>query len=244
MGFTLDEIQTNLRENRYNDVYATYLLLGRDGSLRGATTDSHPSSYQFSTPRQLSIEQQPHTNGLDHPYRNTPPINSILQHTSPRKPPSHECDFPAPNVAPKGKPRSQSMRLRMSQPVPSKGRPEEALLTDLRRMGIRQTIVNTDTPVYAERSNTLPHQEEDRQRRKTQNYEDPRFSNKRSAQNTPFQSPRTDIDPTFRPVTAPTGDDFIDPPSHHGQRFVRQLRSVLPSQSLRRRGVDRLKALT
>ena len=223
MGFTLDEIQTNLRENRYNDVYATYLLLGRDGSLRGATTGSHPSSYQFSTPRQMSIEQQPHTNGLDHPYRNTPPINSILQPTSPRKPPSHEYDVPAPNIAPKGKPRSQSMRPRMSQPVPSKGRPEEALLTDLRRMGIRQTIVNTNTPVYGERSNTLPHQEEERQRRKTQNYEDPRFSNKRSAHNTPFQSPRTDIDPTFRPVTAPTGDDFIDPSSHHGQRFVRQL---------------------
>ena len=90
MGFTLDEIQTNLRENRYNDVYATYLLLGRDGSLRRATTGSHPSSYQFSTPRQMSIEQQPHTNGLDHPYRNTPSINSILQPTSPRKPSSHE----------------------------------------------------------------------------------------------------------------------------------------------------------
>ena len=137
--------------------------------------------------------------------------------------PSHEYDVPAPNVAPKGKPRSQSMRPRMSQPVPSKGRPEEALLTDLRRMGIRQTIVNTNTPVYGERSNTLPHQEEERQRRKTQNYEDPRFSNKRSAHNTPFQSPRTDIDPTFRPATARTGDDFIDPSSHHGQRFVRQL---------------------
>ena len=107
----------------------------------------------------------------------------------------------------------------LSQPV----RSEEALLTDLRRMGIRRTTVNTNTPVYAERSNTLPHQEEERQRRKTQNYEDPRFSNKRSAHSTPFQSPRTDIDPTFRPVTAPTGDDFIDPPSHHGQRFVRQL---------------------
>ena len=151
------------------------------------------------------------------------PNLTILQPTSPRKPPSHEYDVPAPNVAPKGSPRSQSMRPRMSQPVPSKGRPEEALLTDLRRMGIRQTIVNTNTPVYGERSNTLPHQEEERQRRKTQNYEDPRFSNKRSAHNTPFQSPRTDIDPTFRPVTAPTGDDFIDPPSHHGQRFVRQL---------------------
>ena len=80
----------------------------------------------------------------------------------------------------------------LSQPVPSKGRPEEALLTDLRRMGIRQTTVNTNTPVYGERSNTLPHQEEERQRRKTLNYEDPRFSNKRSAHNTPFQSPRTD----------------------------------------------------
>ena len=43
------------------------------------------------------------------------------------------------------------MRPRMSQPVPSKGRPEEALLTDLRRMEIRQTTVNTNTPVYSER---------------------------------------------------------------------------------------------
>ena len=219
MGFTLEEIQTNLRENRYNDVYATYLLLGRDVNLRGSV----PSSNLFSTPRQMSTEPQTHTNGIDLPYRNTPPINSILQPTSPRKPPSHEYDVPAPNIVSKGKPRSQSMQHRRSQLVQAKGRTEEALLSDMRRLGIRQTTVNTATPVYSERSNTLPDQEEERQRRKTLNYEDPRFSNKRSAHNTPFQGPRTDIDPTFRPVTAPTGDDFIEPASHLGQRFVRQL---------------------
>ena len=232
MGFTLDEIQTSLREKRYDDVYATYLLLGRDS--QGRIQGMHANNYQYPG-RQMSTEPpHTHTNGIDllpaiassGNYRNNSPGNSITKPTSPRKIPSIENELPPPSTVPKGKPRSQSMRPRMSQPNAPKPRADDSLAADMKRLNLRQPIVNTNAPVFVDRTSTLPHQEAER-RRKTLNYAadslDPRFSNKRSVQNSPFQMPRPDIDPNFRPVTAPIGDDLLDAQPTPGATFIRQM---------------------
>ena len=234
MNFTLDEIQTSLREKRYDDVYATYLLLAKD--CRGSAVQLQTASAYSFPSRQMSLDPpHPHTNGIDllpspassASYRNSSsPGNAIPKPTSPRKH-TNEYELPAPATVQKGKPRSQSMRPRLSQPAVPKPRPEDVLASDMRGMGLRPTIVNTtNAPMFVDRSHTLPHQEAEKQRRRmhyTPDGMDSRQVNKRSVQNSPFQMPRTDIDPTFRPVTAPTGDDLFEPPSPAGATFIRQM---------------------
>lgn len=246
MGFNLDEVKTSLREKRYDDVYATYLLLARD-ILKIQYHQSSTNTFNIS--KQISIQDSTYRpqNGVDlitsSPTSSTssqrnassPPC-IIPKPSSPKKStPVYDPPYSTPQPkATKGKPRSQSMRPRYANAVRGQLPPDEPILMQAPPRIATTThapVNNSDTRSgYPDGSNTLPKQQVqlDMQRRRNMAYTpDPSAAQGGSRRNqavNPFAPVTHDGDPHFRPVTAPFGqDDFSSPSNSDQQSFMRQI---------------------